>query len=287
MIFPTMSIVTPSFNQGRFIERTLQSVLDQEDVSFDYWVIDGGSSDETLAILEKYTRHLNWISESDRGQAHAVNKGIQRTQGEIIGWLNSDDIYYPGTLKVIAEVFTQHPEVDVVYGGAVHIDEGNKIIEPYYTEEWNFSRLKEVCFLCQPAVFFRRTVIKKFGGLNENLHYCMDYEYWLRLAQGGAHFFYCPIILAGSRLYQQNKTLGSRLAVHDEINRMLKKILDKVPHQWLSNYAHVFLEQKTSLKRGSRKFSLAVACLTVYFSFRWNYGVDKQLLSMVFKWIKK
>ena len=239
----SVSIITPSYNQGPFIERTIQSVLNQNVPTLDYVVVDGASTDGTTEILKKYQERLRWVSETDKGQTEAVNKGIRLTDGSIIGWLNSDDIYYPGAISAVMRLFEEHPEVEVVFGEAVHIDENDRIIEPYYTEDWHYERLKEVCFLCQPAVFFRRRITERFGYLNENLQYCMDYEYWLRL---GAEIPFVRIKkkLAGSRMYYENKTLGQRIAVHREINNMLRSRLGTVPDKWIYNYAHALVDRK-------------------------------------------
>jgi glycosyltransferase involved in cell wall biosynthesis len=279
------SIVTPSYNQSCFIERTIQSVLTQNFSSFEYIIMDGGSTDNTLEILKKYSPKLRWVSEQDEGQAQAVNKGIKATSGEIIGWLNSDDIYYPDTLKKVYDFFALHPEIDILYGDAYHIAADDQIIEPYYTEGWNIERLKEVCYLCQPAVFFRRRIIKQFGLLNEKLTYCMDYEYWLRLAIGGAHFTYFPELLAGSRLHPATKTLGARVKVHKEINDMLKNLFKKVPDRWLSNYAHALVESNQQNNRSPKRLQKDIAIQTLLASLYWNKWISKSLLRITTHWL--
>ena len=128
---PRISVVTPSLNQGHFIERTIRSVLDQGEV--EYVVVDGGSRDNTLDVLRAYADRLRWVSEADRGQGHAVNKGVRMTSGDVIGWLNSDDLYYAGALDPVREFFDAHPDVDVVYGDADHIDVEDRVVEPYGT----------------------------------------------------------------------------------------------------------------------------------------------------------
>ena len=232
-----MTIITPSFNQGEFLSATIDSVLNQNVTEMEYWVIDGGSTDESVAILRSFRDRLQWVSEKDGGQTDAVNKGLRRARGEIIGWLNSDDVYYPGACRRVLDYFDSHPEAQVIYGNADHIDRGGAWLEEYPTEEWNYDRLFETCFLCQPAVFFRRSVVEKFGLLDDRLHYCMDYEYWLRLGRQVV-FHHLPEKLAGSRLYAETKTLGAKSAVHHEILEMLYKKTGKSSFLWLSNYGH-------------------------------------------------
>ena len=284
---PFVSVVTPSYNQGRFIERTVRSVLDQEGCEVQYVVMDGGSQDETLSVLRRYESALRWRSEPDDGQADAVNKGICSTSGEVIGWLNSDDVYYPGALAAVQHYLERHPEIDVVYGDAHHIDEDDAIIESYYCEDWDPQRLREICFLCQPAVFFRRRVVDRHGLLDTSLRYSMDYEYWLRLSQGGARFGYLRRYLAGSRMYADNKTVSQRVPAHAEINHMLRRRLGAATDRWVANYAHVRLEEAGVRRETSpRWFAVAAAALTLGSSLRWNRRLSRRLLSECLGWVR-
>jgi glycosyltransferase involved in cell wall biosynthesis len=281
-----VSIVTPSFNQAPFITRTIESVLSQDWKSLDYIVCDGDSTDGTQAILAKYGDRIAWISEKDDGQADAVNKGIRATDGDIIGWLNSDDIYYPGTVRTVVEYFSRHPEFDVVYGMADHIDVDDRPYEPYPTEPWNFVRLQEICFLCQPAVFLRRSVIERHGLLDTSLRFCMDYEYWLRLGAAGIHFGYLERRLAGSRMYPENKTLGARLQMHAENNNMIWKRFGQVPHRWIFAYAHAWVEEHVTQSKYPMRFifrmgtPLLLALLSLFAALYWNRRVSPEMFKV-------
>lgn len=237
-----ITVVTPSYNQGIYIKRTIDSVLSQGVEDLEYIVMDGGSTDETVDILKSYGEQIIWRSEKDKGQTDAVNKGIKASHGEIIGWLNSDDIYYPGAIKKVLEVFEKHPEVNVVYGNANHIKEDDSFIEEYYTEDFDYERLKDICFICQPSLFFRKSVVDKYGYLDDKLQYCMDYDYWLRLGKGEI-FYRLNELIAGSRLYDDNKTLGARRKVHEEMLTMQEKNLGKASEKWIYNLAHVIVDE--------------------------------------------
>jgi len=283
---PFFTIITPAFNQGKYIRRTIESVLSQGVDSIEYLIFDGGSRDETVSILESFGDSIHWISEPDRGQAHAVNKGLAVAKGEVIGWLNSDDVYYPHTLRLAKSVFQKYAEIDILYGMADHIDENDNVIEPYYTEEWNYERMKEVCFICQPAVFFRRSIVGKFGFLDETLRYCMDYEYWLRIGKERP-FHYLRKRLAGSRLYRETKTLGAAVAVHEEILRMFKKKFGKIPSRWIYNHAHA-VARKSGLTRetpeGNLKFVKKVALVSVCDLLRLRYYIPLSELKALMSW---
>jgi glycosyltransferase involved in cell wall biosynthesis len=283
----SVTILTPSFNQAAFIERTIRSVLEQKadfHGSLEHWVIDGGSRDGTLEILQRYQAGLQWISEKDRGHPDAVNKGLDRAKGEIIGWLNSDDIFYPGAVRTVTDYFEAHPEVDVVYGNGNHIDEHDRLLEPYPVEDWSFERLKEVCFLCQPAVFFRRSVVERFGPLDVQWHYALDYEYWLRLGKKGARFARIDGVLAATRLHSATKTLGSRIQVHSENNDMLVALFGRASDAWLYAYAHALLDER-GLARGTPRYAVEVALRSWAAAIRWNGIISLRMLRTGAQWI--
>jgi len=312
VISSAVSVVTPSLNQGGFIGRTIWSVLNQDIPGLEYVIIDGGSSDETLKILRRLDERLRWVSEKDKGQADAVNKGLKATKGDIIGWLNSDDIYYPGALQTVLSFFDEHTEVDIIYGDGNHIDTEDRIIESYHTLPWDPERLKSFCFLCQPAVFFRRSVVNRFGLLDERLQYCLDYEFWLRLAARGARFAYIRQTLAATRLHPVSKTLGLRMKVIHETMDMLHQRLGYVPDEWLLSYARVSLNRKGARRlEGGRLDTLLpapaennLACkrlltmcvsvslvtsavvISLFASLRWNGRITWNMLRILANWTR-
>jgi len=281
---PRISIITPSYNQGKFVERTIQSVLGQDVAELEYVVVDGGSADQTIDILQRYTHQLQWTSERDKGHADAINKGIDRTNGPVIGWLNSDDIYYPNALRIVLDFFDQHPEIDVVYGDANHIDETDRVIEPYPTETWNLDRLRDICFISQPAAFLRRRTIERYGKLDLSVRYSMDYDYWFRLGLRGAHFAYLPRLLAATRLHEAASTLARRVACHAETNDVTRRHLGRTPDRWLFNYAHA-VSDSWSLQRGRASTTLVLAALSLYAALRWNRAISGSMLVTVLRWI--
>jgi hypothetical protein len=240
---PLVSIVTPSYNQGRYIEETIQSVLNQDYPNLEYIVVDGGSSDNTIEILKKYEGRLTWMSEKDRGQADAINKGFHMAKGEIVAWLNSDDTYLPGAVCKSVQYLEAHPEVGMLYGEGYHIDEDGEVIERYYTEPFDYHRLSELCFICQPTVFLRAEVVRTIGPLDITLDYCLDYEYWMRIAKR-FRIAYLDKYLANSRLYLDTKTLSKRVEVHQETLQVVKRHYGRVPMRWINAYAHVYLTEK-------------------------------------------
>ncbi len=239
---PLISVVTPSFNQGDFIERTIQSVIERGYPRVEHLVIDGGSTDSTVEVLRRYLKdypeQLDFVSEPDRGQAHAVNKGFDRARGEIIGWLNSDDTYEPEALAAVAEAFQRHPDCDVIYGRAHYVDQNDELLGAYPTRtEFHWQTLAHQCFICQPSVFLRRRVLDRGWRLDESLQMCMDYDFWIRLGRDHQVCF-LDRVLAASRMYEDNKTVSQRTAVYREVFHTVKKHYGRLPFSWALGRAH-------------------------------------------------
>jgi len=210
-----ISIITPSFNQVRFIERTIESVLSQGYPNLEYIVVDGGSTDGTLDILKSYEDRLTWISEPDKGQSDAINKGIRMSTGAIVAYLNSDDVYEPGALARVAAFFESNPAVMWLTGRCRIIDERDiekrgaiTAYKNFFLSRYSYRALLVLNFISQPATFIRRRVIDEVGYFDVTHHRVMDYEYWLRI---GAR--YDPGVLdeclAAFRVYGESKTSSS------------------------------------------------------------------------------
>ncbi len=212
-VLPLVTIVTPSFNQGEFLAATMASVLGQEYPHIEYIVIDGGSTDKSLSAIKQYAdRVAYWVSEPDHGQAHAINKGLRRASGSILGWLNSDDVLLPNTVSRAVDTFLREAEVDVVYGRLNRIDsDGRSLPTPILPKDRvTFDQHHAIgeCVVNQPGSFWRREIMEHAGLLNEDLNYALDYEYWVRLLLSGAHFKRLPEPVAEFRLSQNSKTVG-------------------------------------------------------------------------------
>jgi glycosyltransferase involved in cell wall biosynthesis len=181
--WPRLSIVTPSYNQGRFIEETIRSVLLQGYPNLEYLVIDGGSDDESLEIIRKYEPWLAyWLSEPDRGQAHAINKGWERATGDIVAYINTDDFYLAGAFAIIAQEFCANPTVGMVYGTALIVDEQGKPLKDWEARPFDVRVMLTVgSIIPQPAVFFSKTALNTLGYLDERWHQILDYEFCIRV----------------------------------------------------------------------------------------------------------
>jgi glycosyltransferase involved in cell wall biosynthesis len=178
-----ISIVTPSFNQAEFIEETILSVITQDYARREYLIFDGGSTDGTVDIIRRHADKVDyWVSEQDRGQSHAINKGFALASGDVLTWLNSDDVYLPGALSAVAECFQRQPEVDLVYGNFIYTDiHGRVLRRRKVSPRISYDQLVFHDYLGQPAVFFRRSLLEQIGAVNESLNYSMDWELFLRM----------------------------------------------------------------------------------------------------------
>lgn len=221
---PLVSIVTPSLNQGRFIEAALQSVRAQDYPRIEHLVLDGGSSDHTLAILGGHGDRIRWVSRPDRGQTNALNHGFRMASGDIVSWLNADDVLLPGAVRVVVEALQANPDVAMVYGTGELMDAAGRPLPPFrLTEPFNLDRLIEVSvFILQPAAFVRRDSLAAVGYLDERLNWCMDWDLWIRIGQRYRVGF-LPHTLARVRLHPDSKTSRGGVPRIREMHQVIRR----------------------------------------------------------------
>ena len=219
---PLVSIVTPSFNQARYIEATIRSVLAQDYPHIEYLIVDGGSTDGTVDIIKKYTlesgsklpegqRHqVNWwASGPDKGQTDAINKGFGRAQGQILAWLNSDDTYEPGAISAAVKYLMDHPDVGMVYGNCNFINEEGRVIGKFGSAQTDYRLLRRgYVHIPQQTMFFRAALWKQVGPLDASFYFAMDYDLWTRLA-ARTELKYVPETWANFRLHTTGKTIAA------------------------------------------------------------------------------
>lgn len=213
-----VTLVTPSYNQDRFLEETILSVLNQGYPNLEYMVFDGGSTDRTREILEQYgSRLAYWESKPDRGQAHAINKGWAKATGDYVWWLNADDLLAPEALWISVASLETHPEADLAYGDLINIEEDGRYLDSRPSPEFELDRsISEGFPVAQAGALMRRQVLDRIGFLDEDLHYLMDADYWLRLALSGGRLIRVPQVVALFRVHGRAKTqTGSMAAIRE------------------------------------------------------------------------
>lgn len=214
------SIVTPSFNQGKFIEETILSVLDQKYLDFEHIIIDGGSTDNTIDILRKYP-HLIWISEQDNGQSNAINKGFKMASGDIFAWINSDDYYAKNIFNEVANCFLQNPNCDFVYGDITYVDQERKSLFTIAGGNLDFyNLLRNPDLIRQPSFFWRKEKHYEIGGIDESLDLVMDYDFFLKISKHKKPQ-YINMIFSYYRVYDQTKTLSNLRKQAQEIFKVM------------------------------------------------------------------
>ncbi len=224
-LWPRISAVTPSFNQGQFIEETIRSVLLQGYPNLEYLIIDGGSTDGSVGIIKKYEPWLTyWVSEPDRGQSHAINKGWQRASGEIVAWLNSDDTYNPGALKCAAEALRNNPAVGMIYSDMNYIDVSSNVIHQLTSQPYEFHSLLLDNYVTQSTAFVRREALDDVGLLDESLHLIMDQELWLRIGRVTEVAYLPGAVLANLRIYPETNSNRLLVARYTEGLRLLDMV---------------------------------------------------------------
>jgi glycosyltransferase involved in cell wall biosynthesis len=261
--WPRISVVTPSFNQGQFLEQTIRSVLLQGYPNLEYIVIDGGSTDESIAILKKYESQIaHWVSEPDRGQSHAINKGFERATGEIMCWLNSDDFYLPGTLRAVGESLASGSGTFAVVGHCVQVYADGR---PPYHGTGRFEGLDRLLQfwkgyqMHQPSIFWRREVFEKVGYLDESQHYIMDFDYWVRMARY-FEFRNLDLDLSCATYHAEAKT-------GDDFVKYMQELRRQAPTYWPSPLTATYWNLRVSLAKHdcvslARRLSNSVAYRT-------------------------
>lgn len=269
----------PSFNQGEFIEKAILSILSQDYKVKELIIVDNQSTDKTNDILLKYSKQITVLQEKDNGQTEAINKGLKTAKGDILAYLNSDDIYEKNTFKIVDDYFIKHPNVKIVYGVGRFIDEKGKFAGYYKTKSPTLENLFKECVISQPTVFMRREIYETIGPLDENLDYTMDYDYWIKVAKK-YKFSFINKPLASTRLHKNSKTSSQSEKVFKEILAVLKNNFGKVSDEAVFNYSYI--AGRTALK----KIKQAISIYIKYCQFPKKVG-QKHILILIKSIFKK
>ena len=229
---PKISIVVPSFNQGRYIAATLRSVIDQNYPNLELIVVDGGSKDETVSVIKQHASHIHWcVSEPDSGQTAAINKGFAQSSGDIMAWINSDDLATPGSLFHVADWFATHPETDVVYGDRLLIDENGDEVSRWILPPHSRRVLNWADFIPQETLYWRRHAWDLVGAqLDESFRFAMDWDFLLRLSSKQVNFEHLPLFLGMFRVHQNQKTSSQMTSIgQQEMDILRRRALGYTP----------------------------------------------------------
>jgi glycosyltransferase involved in cell wall biosynthesis len=235
---PFVSIITPSYNQADYLDQTIRSVLAQDYPHIEYMVVDGGSSDDSVEIIRKYQHRLAWwVSEPDEGQSDAINKGFQRAKGEIVAWLNSDDVYLPGAIQEAVEALNADPSIAFVYSDYQSINARGEVVNTIRSRQYSLADLLALHIIGQPTVFIRRSYLDEVGILDTSYQYLMDHNLWLRLGAEG-RLVHVPQIWAAARVHPMAKNVaqakgfgleGYRILAWAKTQPKLAEILEQEP----------------------------------------------------------
>jgi glycosyltransferase involved in cell wall biosynthesis len=221
--FPLVSIVTPSFNQAQFLEETIQSVLQQDYPYIEYLIIDGGSTDGSVDIIQKYEKHITyWVSEPDKGQSHAINKGFARATGSIFAWLNADDFLVPSAVHIAIYFLSTMREIGLVYGDRLEIDTKGNITGILKCPSHDPKMFRKNITLPQETVFFRRKIFESVGRLDEELHFAMDFDLWCKMSKI-TNFFHIPVFIGYFRRHESSKSVLFHHTSADVASQYLKE----------------------------------------------------------------
>ena len=219
---PLVSIITPSFNQAAFLEKTMRSVLEQDYPAIEYMVVDGGSTDESVEIIKRYSANLAWwVSEKDSGQAEAINKGLSRAKGEFVAWLNSDDYLMPGAVASAVKALMANPDSSFVYGNVRVVAPDQTILNQLTYKDWKLKDLMAFHIIGQPAVFMQRSDLEKTGFLDPSYHLLLDHHLWIRLASVGG-MTYVPQLWASAHYHEDCKNLKQAAEFGKEALRIVE-----------------------------------------------------------------
>lgn len=270
---PLVSIITPSYNQAQFIEKTLRSVLEQDYPNIEYLVVDGGSNDGSVEIIKRYQAKLAWwVSEKDSGQAEAINKGFARARGEFVAWINSDDFLMPGAVTEAVNSLLEHPEAAFVFGNVRVVEKDGTILNQLAYGDWELSDLMAFQIIGQPAVFIRRSALDKTGFLDLNYHLLLDHHLWIRLAATGG-MVYVPSLWAGAHYHEGCKNLSMAAGFGVEAHRIVEWMRVTPP------YANLFKVNEKRILSGADRLNAFylldakeyVKSFTAYWKAFWNH----------------